>query len=58
MASHEGPCGKHGYPDKKAIKTVINKLQKVRGRHGRPESFRAYHCPDCNLWHLTKGDKE
>lgn len=48
-------CGKLRYPDKKAAVTQINRLKKVRGRHGRPEWLRAYHCDDCNGWHITKG---
>lgn len=48
-------CGKNRYQDKKAAVSEINRLKKVRGRHGRPEWLRAYHCDDCNGWHITKG---
>ena len=48
-------CGKQRYADKKSAVTKINALKKARGRHGRPEWLRAYPCPDCGGWHLTKG---
>lgn len=47
--------GKFRYADKKAVQTFLNQFHRTsRGRHGRPEKLRAYHCPDCNGWHVTK----
>jgi len=52
-------CGnKTRYADKKAARTAINCAMRNRGRHGRPNSLRAYPCPLCRGWHLTKGDNE
>lgn len=44
---------KHRY-DLRGARTVINLFANVRGRHGRPEALRAYPCPFCDGWHLTK----
>lgn len=48
-------CGKFPYPTKKDALTQVNIRTKGRAkkRHGRPEYLRAYHCPDCNHWHIT-----
>lgn len=54
-------CFKHGYPSKRAAETAANFRKQGKDRHGpdrgqkhnRPDYLRAYHCPDCNLWHLT-----
>jgi hypothetical protein len=51
-------CGKNRYPDKKSARTALNACLRQRGRHGRPEWLRAYHCPDCLGWHLTKGKEK
>ena len=46
--------GKQPYSKKDAF-TKIN--QRTQGRQHirrhRPKSLRAYHCPECNWWHLT-----
>lgn len=49
-------CGKRAYPDKKAAVSQINLSMKLRGRHGRAMALRAYHCPACGKYHLTKRD--
>lgn len=50
-------CGdKNHYDDKKAAVSAKNKALRNRGRHGRPDSLRAYPCPLCHGWHLTKGE--
>jgi hypothetical protein len=54
-ASLARACGKLRYPDKKAAVTFLNSFRHERGRHGRPEWLRAYPCPDCGGWHVTKG---
>jgi hypothetical protein len=46
------------YADKRDAQTAMNKFKTKRGRHGRPERLRAYACPLCRGWHLTKGDNE
>ena len=48
--------GKTFYPDKKAAVTALNHQKKNRGRHGRPDGLRAYPCPYCRGWHLTKAE--
>lgn len=40
--------------DKRGARTMINAFAKQRGRHGRPDNLRAYSCPFCTGWHLTK----
>lgn len=49
-------CGKYRYPDKKAALSARN--LRLRGgrnrRRNRPENLRAYPCPRCGGWHLTK----
>lgn len=54
------PCTKHGYVSKKEAQTVRSHRlpgteyrKGQRYRHNKPHYLRAYHCPDCNLWHLT-----
>lgn len=44
------------FADKWDALTSLNCYAKHRGRHGRPDSLRIYHCPICNGWHQTKGD--
>ena len=44
------------YADKKAVQSAINAFANKRGRHGRPNALRAYPCPLCKGWHLTKKD--
>lgn len=45
---------KKRYPDKKTAVSAINFAWKRRQRKHRPKTdLRAYHCPDCNSWHLT-----
>lgn len=44
------------YRDKRDAQTAINAFANRRGRHGRPDSLRAYPCPICRGWHLTKGE--
>ena len=46
------------YGDKRAAVTAMNLALRNRGRHGRPNSLRAYPCPVCRGWHLTKGREE
>ena len=48
-------CTKVAYRSKREAMTVINAILTGHGRKNRPERLRAYHCPDCNLWHVTKG---
>jgi hypothetical protein len=47
---------KYRYPSKRDAMTALNKFSRGRGRgrHGRPEHLRAYPCPICRGWHLTK----
>ena len=40
--------------DRRGARSEINRFANVRGRHGRPEALRAYSCPFCGGWHLTK----
>lgn len=52
-------CNKKAqYPDKKSALSAINIRTKGRreNRHNRlpPGGLRAYHCPDCNKWHITR----
>lgn len=45
--------GKARYEDKKAAISAINHV--MRGhRKNRPDNLRAYPCPNCRGWHLTK----
>jgi len=47
--------GKRRYDDKKAAVSEINRFRKTRrGAHGGPEDLRAYACPLCKSWHLSK----
>lgn len=55
---HSNECGKMRYDDKKSAITQMNFCLRRRGRHGRAQKLRAYHCPDCNGWHLTKQVKD
>lgn len=47
------PCTKHCYPDQTSAeleaKTILNSR-----RRNRPDHLRAYECPECGFWHLTK----
>jgi hypothetical protein len=61
--SRKPGCGKVRYGDRKAAQTEINSLRHRdqrtskhhrRGRRGRVKALRAYACPDCNGWHITK----
>ena len=45
-------CGKNRYPDKKAAITAIG-LRLPSGRNA-PNDRKAYACPRCHGWHLTK----
>lgn len=49
---------KFAYQDKKAALSAINLRTQGRSkvRHNRlpPGGLRAYHCPDCNFWHITR----
>lgn len=51
-------CHKRQY-SKRDAQTMVN--QRTRGRsryrHNRPDFLRAYHCPNCNGWHLTHQEK-
>jgi len=38
--------------DKRGAETVLNRRFKRHARN-RPDFLRIYHCPECNLWHLT-----
>lgn len=50
---NENGCRKNRYPDKKSALTARNAV--LRGhRRNQPKSLRAYPCPDCAGWHLTK----
>lgn len=40
--------------DRRGVRSVLNCFSRVRGRHGRPEGLRAYACPLCCGWHVTK----
>lgn len=45
---------KHRYPDKKSARTFLNFARRMRGRRGRALELRAYDCPVCKGWHVTK----
>lgn len=47
--------GKARY-NKKAALSAVNRRTRGRSeyRHNRPDFLRAYPCPHCNGWHLTK----
>lgn len=45
-------CGAKQRYDKKSALTQINRI--MRGRHNKCESLRAYPCPHCSGWHITK----
>lgn len=53
------PCGKTQYTDKKAALSAINFRQRrnngQRSRRGKVKSLRAYCCPQCQAWHITRG---
>ncbi len=46
-------CGKLRYADKKAALTSRNRILSGHRRH-QPKDLRAYFCPACRGWHLTK----
>lgn len=52
--SREKTCGKTRYARVKDVRTALNAMAGVRGRRGRAEELRAYPCPKCHGWHLTK----
>jgi len=56
MSDRVKMCGsKRRFEDKKEATTFINFFRRTgRGRHGRPDDLRAYPCPNCRGWHLTK----
>lgn len=45
-------CNKQQFSKRQAME-VLNYCKKNRGKQYRKEE-RAYYCPDCNAWHLTK----
>lgn len=47
-------CESKARYDKRGARTLLNAFARKRGRHGRPENLRAYPCPFCAGWHLTK----
>lgn len=47
-------CTKHRYDDKKAAQSAFNRCFSIRGRRGRAENLRIYHCFVCDGWHMTK----
>jgi hypothetical protein len=47
-------CESKNRYDKRGARTMLNAFARSRGRHGRPENLRAYPCPFCAGWHLTK----
>lgn len=52
-----GEClNKKRYDDKKAAMSELNLrvAGRSRRRRGKPVSLRAYACPHCRGWHLTK----
>ena len=49
-------CERKRRYDRRDARTAINAFAKQRGRHGRPANLRAYPCPFCAGWHLTKAD--
>jgi len=49
-------CLRKSRYDLKGARTMINAFSQHRGRHGRPEGLRAYSCPRCHGWHVTKAE--
>ena len=48
-------CGRKKQFTKRLAQEAINHFNRTkRGRHGNAEALRAYPCPHCNHWHLTK----
>ena len=47
-------CERKNRYDRRGARTMINYFNKLRGRHGRPDGLRAYQCPFCSGWHVTK----
>ncbi len=48
------PSGKPGYTKREAETARNHRLRgRKHHRNTRPEYLRTYHCPQCNLWHLT-----
>ena len=45
-------CNKQQFSKRQAME-VLNYCKKNRAKQYRREE-RAYHCPECNSWHLTK----
>jgi hypothetical protein len=54
----EAMCERKSRYDKRGARTTLNDFAKKRGRHGRPDNLRAYPCPFCAGWHLTKAVSE
>lgn len=52
-AQQENCRSKRRYDDKRAALTALNQIMRSHRRH-RPEGLRAYPCPVCRGWHLTK----
>jgi hypothetical protein len=51
-------CERKRRYDKRGARSEINRFTNQRGRHGRPEKLRAYPCPVCAGWHLTKANHD
>lgn len=51
-------CGRKIIYDKRGIASFMNSFKKFRGRNGRTDKLRSYHCTLCNGWHLTKKEIE
>lgn len=52
---HLTPCGKFRYADAKAARTAANyRKHDHKFKRGKTKHLRAYQCPDCGGWHLTK----
>lgn len=51
-----GPCNKVQFPSLRMANTRINELLdgRRRQRRNRPGFLRAYLCPFCDHWHLTR----
>lgn len=60
MMRGPGPCNKVQFPSLRAASTRINELLhgRRRQRRNRPGFLRAYLCPFCETWHLTKQQGE
>lgn len=45
------PSGKQAYPTKNR---AMSHVPKITRKPWKPRGFRAYQCPHCRQWHLTK----